>query len=273
MAPTYTDPITSVHEEEIDDEGYFQTPVVSTDGGSAPPSPPRVTSRPRLGSHLVLNLVNWHPLPSLWTTHRDGGMSSDEEIPATSLRYPVALRTALIDITNINWSDTEDDNDSDYDGDDEIEERRSRDDDVMVYMVESTDEDTSSPPVSPLITPLPQVEGDPTSFEEGIITIESPDQELRTEGDNHSVSPDTMEVEVDTSEDDTEYEQQVDESTSSGSSHVATQGQPAEYPPRASPIRYFRRLSLYDIGNESPRHQLMPFHRRHSMGEVAMVAV
>jgi hypothetical protein len=270
------DPTAPVREDEIDDEGYYQTPVVSTDGGSAPPSPPRLTSRPHLGSHLVLNLVNWHPLPSLWTTHRDGDMSSDDEMPATSLRYPIAMRSALLDITNTYWSDTEDDNDSDYDGDDEIEERQSRDDDVMVYMVESMDDISS--PVLPSITPLPQVEGDPTSFEDDIVAIASPEQEPRDEGEDHQGSLDTMEVPDETtasSEDDMEYEQQDDDSTSttSSSSNVAAQVQPAEYDTRASPIRYFRRLSLYDVGKETPRHQMLPFHRRHSMGEVAMVAV
>ena len=275
MAPTYIDPTASVHDDEIDDEGYYQTPVVSTDGGSAPPSPPRLTSRPHLGSHVVLNLVNWHPLPSLWASHGDGAMSSDDEIPATSLRYPIAMRSALFDITNTYWSDTEDDNDSDYDGDDEIEVRQSREDDVMVYMVESVDDISS--PVSPLsITPLPQVEGDPTSFEDDIVAMASLDQELCAEGEDHEGSLDTMEVPdeiTDLSQDDTEYEVQDDDSTTSSnsSSHVAAQVQPAEYLARPSPIRYFRRMSLCDVGKESPR--MMRFHRRHSMGEVAMVAV
>ena len=273
MAPTNMDPTASVTEEEIDDEGYYQTPVVSTDGGSAPPSPPRLTSRPHLGSHLVLNLVNWHPLPSLWTTHRDGDMSSDDEIPATSLRYPIAMRSALLDITNTNWSDTEDDNDSDYDGDDEIEERQSRDDDVMVYMVESMDDILS--PVLPSTTLLPQVEGDPTSFEDDIVAIASPDQEFGNEGEDRQDFMDMLEVPDEVtalSEEETEHEQD-DSSSSSGSSYGAAQIQPEEYHTRASPIRYFRRLSLYDVGKESPRHQMLPFHRRHSMGEVAMVAV
>lgn len=276
MAPTYINLTASLHEDEIDDEGYYQTPVVSTDGGSAPPSPPRLTSRPHLGSHIVLNLVNWHPLPSLWTTHRDGDMSSDDEIPATSLRYPIAMRSALLDITNTNWSDTEDDNDSDYDGDDEIEERQSRDDDVMVYMVESMDDILS--PVLPSITLLPQVEGDPTSFDDDFVTFASADHELGNEGDDHQGLIDTMEVPDATtvlSDEDTEHEQQHDDSScSSGtSSYGDAQVQPDEDHPRASPVRYFRRLSLYDVGKESPRHQMLPFHRRHSMGEVAMVAV
>ena len=273
MAPTNMDPTASVTEEEIDDEGYYQTPVVSTDGGSAPPSPPRLTSRPHLGSHLVLNLVNWHPLPSLWTTHRDGEMSSDDEIPSTSLRYPIAMRSALLDITNTNWSETEDDNDSDYDGDDEIEERQSRDDDVMVYMVESMDDILS--PVLPSTTLLPQVEGDPTSFEDDIVAIASPDQEFGNEDEDRQEFMDMLEVPDEVtalSEEETEHEQD-DSSSSSGSSYGAAQIQPEEYHTRASPIRYFRRLSLYDVGKESPRHQMLPFHRRHSMGEVAMVAV
>ena len=262
--PSFIDPITPVH-EHMEEQGFYHTPMATRHDGSSTSSPlaaPRLLSRPRLGSQLVLNLAHRHPLQSLWTTHHNGAMSSDDGMPTTDLRYQISLRSALLDITNsIYWNET-DDNGSTFDDDTEVDERQNEDDDLMVYMVETTEDNYS--PVSPG-TALPQVEGDPISFEEDIIAIASPLQRFC----RNERSGDLMEVDesISSSEDDVEYELQRE--NSNGTRNAGGRIQPA-----LSSIRYSRRLSLYEIGTTAPPRQHMePFYRRHSMGAVTMIAV
>jgi len=276
--PPHIDPTTPVREEEIEDEsGHFHTPVATHTGApSSPPAPPRFTSRPYLGTHLILNIAHSHSLPALWTPHRDGGLSNtDDEVPTTNLRYPITLTSALLDITNTHWSDTEDDNDSDYDGDDESEGRENESD-LMVYMVES-DENDPAPVLSPMITPLPQVEGDPTSFEEEAAEVAAPIQEQQVqEGIQDALDSmeDVAEI-ISSSEDEMVTEHEDDStSTSTSSLDLTERVQPAAvFHAEPAAMRYSRRHSLHGFNKDVPRRQMMSFHRRHSMGEVAMIAV
>lgn len=277
MTP-HIDPGTPVREEEIEDDGgYFHTPVVTDTGNSStpssPPAPPRFTGRPYIGTHLILDLAHSNPLPAFWTPHRDGGLSSDDEVPIANLRYPVTLTSALLDITNTHWSDTEDDNDSDYDGDDESEDR-DNETDLMVFMVESDENDPA--PLTPVVAPLPQVEGDPTSFEEEAIEATGPNQELHVPEGNQEHSLDFMEDVaeiISSSEDEMGTEYQEDSSSNSSLDLTVRVQPPAVF--HAEPgIRYSRRHSLHGFNkDDAPRREMLSMHRRHSMGEVAMVAV
>jgi len=273
MTPHIMDPVTPVPEDEIEDEGYMHTPVPTDHSYSgSPPLLRRRMNPPFLGSNLILNLAENHPLPSLWSPHSD---STGDEATFSNLRYHIPFPSALLDITNTYWSDAEDDNATEYYGDDESEDNEEDGDDLMVYLVESNENILTSRPLAS-VTPLPRVDGNPSEYAD-----EADESSRETTAEEASVeqgSPDYMEGVgnlVSSFEDDEHgNDEDEEESSDNGSSlnqsmQVQEESMPINRNTERS-IRYLRRHSLYSdaFGKEPLQRRVMSFHRRHSMGEI-----
>jgi len=270
----------SVQEEEINDEQSFHSPVPTTDAGSVsspPPLLPRRSARPYLRHNVVLNLAETHSLPTLWTPHSD---NDDEEEPI--LRSPIPF-TALLDVTNHpHWSDTEDDDGSEYDGDDESEDHEEDDNLTVYHLVESSENVLGAEPI-PLITPLPQVEGDPTDYENderGPRRRRAPQTTTAAPEGGMVSFEDAMDDDLDDDDDDEDDESSSSSSQGSAMSvqHSAVvQQQPHQNDGLAGPIRISRRLSLQNdalLNDAKERADAMMYfgHRRHSMGDIMLAA-
>jgi len=270
MTPHIMDPATPVPEDEIEDEGYMHTPVPTDHSYSGSPPPLRRRMNPPfLGSNLILNLAENHPLPSLWSPQSD---STGDEATSSNLRYHIPFPTALLDITNTYWSDAEDDNATEYYGDDESEDNEEDGDGLMVYLVESNENIPISRSLAP-VTPLPRINGNPSEYAD-----DADESSRETSAEESSVEqgyPDYMEgvgALVSSSEDD---EHGNEEESGGNSSSLNLPMQVQEEPmsiirntERSN--RYLRRHSLYSdaFGKEPMQRRVMSFHRRHSMSEI-----
>ena len=278
MTP-YFEISTSGQGQESNGGTFLHSPVPTEDTGSISSPPPlrRRRVRPFLRHDLILNLAETHPLPTLWSPHHDG-----REQNPTVVRSPIPF-TTLVDIMDSpHWSDTEDDdNESEYDGDDESEEREAGDD-VAVYLVESPDNIIG---LASIVTPLPQVEGDPTTDFEDETRGETP-QTTTSRNDTEagfvillSSSEDDMDGNCDDDSGDSSSNSQVGETPLQQYTVVHQQQQRRrrqQQRPNVGPaVRLSRRHSLHNeaFDDEARGRAMMYFgHRRHSMGDIIIAA-